>query len=94
MDGSGSSPQHGDGVTASALAIGATAPQAAPRRGGLAGYLQRARVIAPPDGYATLDVGSTPAVVDRFKRLDRLLAACFSGALRLVIVAVSRGDRC
>ncbi len=28
-----------------------------------------------PDGYATLDVGPTPAVVDRFKRLDRLLKA-------------------
>jgi hypothetical protein len=56
--------------------------------------LQRARVIVRPDGYATLDVGSAPAVVDRFKRLDRLLAACFSVALRLVIVAVFRGDRC
>jgi len=27
------------------------------------------------DGYATLDVGPAPAVVDRFKRLDRLLKA-------------------
>jgi hypothetical protein len=32
-------------------------------------------VIVRPDGYATLDLGPTPAVVDRFKRLDRLLAA-------------------
>ena len=37
--------------------------------------LHRAGVIVRPDGYATLDVGSAPAVVDRFKRLDRLLAA-------------------
>jgi hypothetical protein len=37
--------------------------------------LHRAAVIVRPDGYATLDVGPTPAVVDRFKRLDRLLAA-------------------
>jgi len=27
------------------------------------------------DGYATLDVGPAPAVVDRFKRLDRLSKA-------------------
>jgi hypothetical protein len=37
--------------------------------------LHRAGVIVRPDGYATLDVGSAPAVVERFKRLDRLLAA-------------------
>ena len=35
----------------------------------------RAGVIVRPGGYATLDVGPAPAVVDRFKRLDRLLAA-------------------
>jgi hypothetical protein len=37
--------------------------------------LQRAGVIVRPDGYATLDVGCSPAVVDRFTRLDRLLEA-------------------
>jgi Transposase DDE domain group 1 len=37
--------------------------------------LHRAGVLVRPDGYATLDVGPAPAVVDRFKRLDRLLAA-------------------
>jgi hypothetical protein len=37
--------------------------------------LQRAGVIVRPDGYATLDVGRSPAVVDRFTRLDRLLEA-------------------
>jgi hypothetical protein len=37
--------------------------------------LHRAGVIVRPDGYATLDVGPAPAVADRFKRLDRLLAA-------------------
>jgi hypothetical protein len=37
--------------------------------------LHRAGVIVRPDGYATLDVGPTPAVAERFKRLDRLLAA-------------------
>jgi hypothetical protein len=37
--------------------------------------LQRAGVIVRPDGYATLDVGASPAVVDRFTRLDRLLEA-------------------
>jgi hypothetical protein len=37
--------------------------------------LHRAGVIVRPDGYATLDVGPTPAIADRFKRLDRLLAA-------------------
>jgi predicted pyridoxine 5'-phosphate oxidase superfamily flavin-nucleotide-binding protein len=35
----------------------------------------RAGVLLYPDGYATLDVGPTPAVADRFKRLDRLLKA-------------------
>ena len=35
----------------------------------------RAGVLLYPDGYATLDVGPAPAVVDRFKRLDRLLKA-------------------
>lgn len=37
--------------------------------------LQRAGIIVRPDGYATLDVGPSPAVVDRFTRLDRLLEA-------------------
>ena len=37
--------------------------------------LQRAGVIVHPDGYATLDVGRSPAVIERFQRLDRLLAA-------------------
>jgi transposase len=37
--------------------------------------LHRAGVIVRPDVYATLDAGSTPAVADRFTRLDRLLAA-------------------
>jgi hypothetical protein len=37
--------------------------------------LHRAGVIVRPDGYATLDVGPAPAVAERFKRLDRLLAA-------------------
>lgn len=37
--------------------------------------LHRAAVIVRPDGYATLDVGPTPAVAERFKRLDRFLAA-------------------
>ncbi len=35
----------------------------------------RRRPRCIPDGYATLDVGPAPAVVDRFKRLDRLLKA-------------------
>lgn len=35
----------------------------------------RAGVLLHPDGYATLDVGRAPAVVDRFQRLDRLLKA-------------------
>jgi hypothetical protein len=38
-------------------------------------YLHRAGLIRHPDGYATLDVGCSPAVVERFKRLDRLLKA-------------------
>ena len=38
-------------------------------------YLHRAGVIVRPDGYATLDVGCSPAVAERFKRLDQLLGA-------------------
>ena len=38
-------------------------------------FLQRAGVIVHPDGYATLDVGRSPAVVERFRRLDMLLKA-------------------
>ncbi len=37
--------------------------------------LQRAGVIVRPDGYATLDVGRSAAVVDRFTYLDRRLKA-------------------
>jgi Transposase DDE domain group 1 len=37
--------------------------------------LQRAGVLVHPHGTATLDVGPAPAVTDRFRRLDRLLAA-------------------
>jgi len=37
--------------------------------------LQRAGVLAHPQGRATLDVGPSPAVGERFERLDRLLAA-------------------
>ena len=37
--------------------------------------LQRAGVLAAPQGVATLDVGPVPGVVTRFKRLDRLLVA-------------------
>lgn len=37
--------------------------------------LQRAGVLAHPQGRATLDVGPSPAVAERFERLDRLLAA-------------------
>jgi hypothetical protein len=37
--------------------------------------LHRAGVIVRPDGYATLDVGRSPAVVDRFTRLDHGLEA-------------------
>lgn len=38
-------------------------------------WLQRAGVLVHPHGVATLDVGTTPGVADRFRRLDRLLAA-------------------
>jgi hypothetical protein len=37
--------------------------------------LQRAGVLVAPQGRAVLDVGPSPAVGARFKRLDRLLAA-------------------
>jgi hypothetical protein len=37
--------------------------------------LQRAGVLVQPHGRATLDVGTAPAVAERFERLDRLLAA-------------------
>jgi hypothetical protein len=37
--------------------------------------LQRAGVLVHPNGVATLDVGTTPGVADRFRRLDCLLAA-------------------
>ena len=37
--------------------------------------LQRAGLLIAPHGTATLDVGTVPAVVARFRRLDRLLAA-------------------
>jgi hypothetical protein len=37
--------------------------------------LQRAGVLAYPQGRATLDVGPSAAVAERFERLDRLLAA-------------------
>jgi len=37
--------------------------------------VQRAGVLVQPQGRATLDVGGAPAVAERFKRLDRLLAA-------------------
>ena len=37
--------------------------------------LQRAGVVVQPQGRATLDVGTASAVVERFERLDRLLAA-------------------
>ena len=37
--------------------------------------LQRAGLLVAPHGTATLDVGTVPAVVARFRRLDRLLAA-------------------
>jgi Schlafen, AlbA_2 len=33
------------------------------------------RVLTQPQGRATLDVGPSPAVAERFQRLDRLLAA-------------------
>lgn len=37
--------------------------------------LHRAGVILRPGGYATLDVGRSPAVKERFKRVDKLLKA-------------------
>lgn len=37
--------------------------------------LQRAGILVAPQGRAVLDVGPSPAVAARFKRLDRLLAA-------------------
>lgn len=37
--------------------------------------LQRAGLLSHPHGRATLDVGLSPAVVERYERLDRLLAA-------------------
>jgi hypothetical protein len=37
--------------------------------------LQRAGVLAYPQGRATLDIGPSSAVAERFERLDRLLAA-------------------
>ena len=36
---------------------------------------QRAGLLSHPQGRATLDVGLSPAVAERFERLDRLLAA-------------------
>jgi hypothetical protein len=36
---------------------------------------QRAGLLAHPQGRAVLDVGASPAVAERFERLDRLLAA-------------------
>ena len=38
-------------------------------------YLHRAGVIVRPDGRPTLDVGCSPGVAERFRRLDRLLKA-------------------
>ena len=38
-------------------------------------YLHRAGVIVRPDGHPTLDVGCSPGVAERFRRLDRLLKA-------------------
>jgi len=37
--------------------------------------LQRAGLLTHPQGCATLDVGCSPAVAERYERLDRLLAA-------------------
>ena len=37
--------------------------------------LQRAGLLSHPHGRATLDVGLSPAVAERYERLDRLLAA-------------------
>jgi hypothetical protein len=47
-------------------------PLAQERLARLATSASRAGVLLYPDGYATLDVGPAPAVVDRLKRLDRL----------------------
>ncbi len=38
-------------------------------------YFHRAGVIVRPQGYPILDVGCSPAVRERFKRVDRLLNA-------------------
>lgn len=38
-------------------------------------YFHRAGVIVRPDGYSTLDVGCSPAVQERFKRVEQLLNA-------------------
>ena len=38
-------------------------------------FPQRAGAIAHPDGYATLDVGRSPAVAERFRQIDRMLKA-------------------
>jgi hypothetical protein len=37
--------------------------------------LQRAGLLTHPHGCATLDIGLSPAVAERYERLDRLLAA-------------------
>jgi hypothetical protein len=37
--------------------------------------LQRAGILVRPHGRATVDVGATPGIAERFERLDRLLAA-------------------
>ena len=41
----------------------------------LQGVCEDRAILVSPDGYATLDVGPAPAVVDRFARLDRRLKA-------------------
>lgn len=38
-------------------------------------YFHRAGVLVRPDGYSILDVGCSPAVRERFRRVDRLLKA-------------------
>ena len=38
-------------------------------------YFHRAGVIVRPDGYSILDVGCSPAVRERFTRVDELLNA-------------------
>jgi hypothetical protein len=38
-------------------------------------FVQRAGILLRAEGRATLDVGTSPAVAERFERLDRLLAA-------------------